>query len=369
MTAARKPGRKPAARKKRGKKSKGRRSWWPIAIAVAMPALLVGGYMYYHSNPAFAEMVDRSGGKLRGFVGNLFEGHDKGKLDVTAEPSRPQDQRKNPEALPVDGRQRPTEPALSPTEIPRQTSQAATSSLAPLTVKQAQHLATTLFGGKIRSSHSEPRNFWYDFKLEGAKKLYPFDTTPLQVSIATIALTGSFVAGANGQVLFVKVGNPAGEEWTNEYAGAVLLSGTPAEPGKVVGATAMQAPRAVITRYEALDIQHDGVLELVLEVESEAPGGYLFRDLAVHAFSGGGTRELWTARTLDDGPGVPLETARFKKVGFKDLDGDGVLDIEVQSGKRRYKIGKDFTRKLTREDAGAVRKFQFARGKFRLASK
>ncbi len=369
MTAAKTKGKKPAARKKSGKKAQGRRSLWPIAIALAVPALLVGGYMYYHSNPAFAEMVDRTAGKMRSFAGNLFEGHDKGELDVAVEPSRPEDQRQSPAAVPADSRRQPTQLQRDPAEIPRQTTAAATSNLVPLTVKQAQQLAATLFGGKLRSSHSEPRGFWYDFKLEGAKKLYPFDTAPIQVSIATVALAGGFVASNEGHILFVKVVNPAGAEWTNEYAGAVLISGTPTAPGKVVGATAMQAPRAVVTRYEALDIQHDGVLELVLEVESEAPGGYLFRDLAVHAFSGGGTRELWTARTLDDGPGVPLETARFKHVAFKDLNGDDVLDIEVQSGKRRYEIRKDFTRKLTTEETVSVRKFQFSRGKFRLASK
>ncbi len=368
MSPAKKKGRKPA-KKKGGKKGSGGRSLWPVAIALMVPALLVGGYMYYHSNPAFAEMVDRNGGKLRGFVGNIFEGHDKGKVEVARDPSRPADHRERNIKVPADRRKQPALADDSPAEIPRQTTDAATSTLAPLTVKQAQGLAGKIFGGKILKSKAEPRAFWYDFTLEGGKKLYPFDTTPNEISIATVALTGSFVKGIDGHLIFVKVLNPAGAEWTNEYAGAVLLSGSPAKPNKVIGATAMQAPRGVVSRYEALDVQGDGVLELVLEVESEAPGGYLFRDLAVHSFSAGGTRALWNARTLDDGPGVPLETARFKNVSFKDLDGDKVLDIEVEIGKRKYRILEDYTRKLIVEQHVTTKKFQFARGKFRLASK
>lgn len=369
MTAAKRTRKKPATKKgKTGKKPAARRSLWPVAIALMVPAVLVGGYMAYHSNPAFANMVDNTGGKVRGFVGNLFEGHDKGKASARDE-ARPKDERQQPVAGPTDRRHLPALADEKSPEIPRQTTPMATSSLTPLTVKQAQKLATKLFGGEIKSSRTEPRAFWYDFVMTGGKKFYPFDTAPTQVSIATVALAGQFVKDIDGHLLFVKVVNPGGAEWTNEYAGAILLSGTLADPGKVVGATAMQAPRGVVTRYEALDVQRDGILELVLEVESEAPGGYLFRDLAVHAFSGSGTRMLWTARTLDDGPGVPLETARFKNVVFKDLDGDDVLDIEVEIGKRLYRIRDDFTRKLTVEQTVAVRKFQFTRGKFRLASK
>jgi len=368
MTAAKKKGKKPV-KKKGGKKGSGGRSIWPVAIALVVPALLVGGYMYYHSNPAFADIVDRNGGKLRGFVGNLFEGHDKSKVEVARDPSRPTDHRERNITVPADRRKQPALAEENPAEIPRQTTAVATSSLAPLTVKQAQQLATTVFGGEILKSHAEPRAFWYDFTLEGGKKLYPFDTTPSKVSIATVALAGTFIKGIDGHLLFVKVQNPAGAEWTNEYAGAVLLSGPLADPKRVIGATAMQAPRGVVTRYEALDVQRDGILELVLEVESEAPGGYLFRDLAVHSFSAGGTRVLWNARTLDDGPGVPLEMARFKNVSFKDVDDDEILDIEVEIGKRRYLIRDDYTRKLLAEDTVLVRKFQFTRGKFRLASK
>ena len=129
----------------------------------------------------------------------------------------------------------------------------------------------------------------------------------------------------------------------------------------------MQAPSGLVTRYEAIDVQGDGTAELVMEVESEAPGGYLFRDLAIHAFNSGGTRVLWSVRTLDDGPGVPTETARFKNVSFVDDDSDGILSINVDVGKRIYRVNKDFTRSLKTEKVISHKTFRLSRGKYRLA--
>jgi hypothetical protein len=380
MCAARKPaGKKPAPKKKGGgKKASGGKSPWPVLFAVAVPLVLVGGYLFYQSNPDFAGKVDRSIARVVGFVGNLVEGHDKGKARPEAEGEErpPVDRRAEPvQAERAVDRRVPEPPAAAPpavappAEIPRQQASAATARMTPVTLKQAQRIADKLFGGKLTGSHAEPRAFWYDFELEGARKRYPFDVKPHKVSIATVAIAGPFLGSSDGHVLFVKTLDPQGAEWTNEYAGAVLLSGSLDEPGTLKGATAMQSPGAVITRYAALDVPGDGQLELVLEIESEAPGGYLFRDLAVHAFSSGGTQVLWSDRTLDDGPGVPLETARFNNVKFVDADGDGHLEIQVDVGKRVYRVKKDFTRSLTKEQIVATRTFRLSRGKFRLARK
>jgi hypothetical protein len=371
MCAAKKTGKKPVGKKPAGKKprpgSGSRRSPWPVFLALLLPALLVGGYLYTQSHPNAAEELTATAGKFKTFFGNLFEGHDKAPVAGNTPATSPEDERERPVPVPVERRQQPA--SREPAAIPRQAVAAATSTIVPVTVRQAQELARLIFGGTIQASHSQPRAFWYDFEVRQTRKHYPFDSIPTRVSVATVALAGSFIKGTDGTVVFVKTVDANGAEWTNEYAGALFLSGTPTNPGKVLGASAMQAPRAVITRYEALDIQQDGVLELVLEVESEAPGGYLFRDLAVHAFSSGGTKALWSERTLDDGPGVPLEVARFKTVDFKDLDDDGVLDIAVTIGKRRYRIAKDFSRKLLSEDTVTTKTFRFSRGKYRLARK
>ena len=370
-----KPGQKRAPAKRKKKQSKGR-SAWPLLVAVVVPCMLVGGYILYQTNGAFTGVVDSVSGKVTGLVTNLLEGHEKQSSDHNTTPdANPAITRHNttPDANPAITRHNTTpdaNPAIDrqPADIPRQQKPvAAQGTVAPITVKQAQAAALAVFGGRIVSSKATAKAFWYDFELEGGKKRYPFDIKPRQVSVSTVALQSTFLAGKTGIYAFVRSQDPQAGQWINEYAGAVLFSGTPAQPGSFQGATAMQAPSGLVTRYEAIDVQGDGTAELVMEVESEAPGGYLFRDLAIHAFNSGGTRVLWSVRTLDDGPGVPTETARFKNVSFVDDDSDGILSINVDVGKRIYRVNKDFTRSLKTEKVISHKTFRLSRGKYRLA--
>jgi hypothetical protein len=374
--AKKKPGQKRAPAKRKKKKKGGGRSIWPMLIAVVVPCLLVGGYLLYQTNGAFTGVVDETSGKVKGLVGNLLEGHEKESADhITTPDANPAMTRHitTPDANPAMTRHNSTpdaNPAMTrrPADIPRQQKPvAAQGSMTPITVKQAQAAALAVFGGTIVNSKATAKAFWYDFELEGGKKRYPFDIKPRQVSVSTVALQSTFLAGRTGFVAFIRSQDPQAGQWVNEYAGAVLFSGTPSQPGSFQGATAMQAPSGLVTRYEAIDVQGDGTAELVLEVESEAPGGYLFRDLAIHAFNSGGTRVLWNVRTLDDGPGVPTETARFKNISFVDDDSDGILSINVDVGKRIYRVNKDFTRSLKTEKVIAHKTFRLSRGKYRLA--
>lgn len=368
MCAAKAKGKKPA--RKKGRKKGGGGRIWPVMVALAIPAMLVGGYLAYQSNAKFATWVDGTASKVSGVVANLLEGHKKEAAD-SPDTSVPEDRRQTERRAPPESPKPVVEKKPAPVaEIPRQQPKTALASVVPLTVKKAQALAVKLFGGRIAASTARPHGFWYAFSIDMPKKRYPYDVVPKTVFVSTTGIEGRFIKDTPGFVVFVKVENPDGAQWTNSYVGATLFAGTARKPGKVLGSTAMQAPGGVITRHEALDFEGDGDLELALEIESEAPGGYLMRDLALHSFTPGGTTVRWHARTLDDGPGVPLEEATFKNVQFIDADGDGNLDIRVESGKRQYDIARDMTRKLKKEKIVKTRVYRLSRGgKFLLAKR
>jgi hypothetical protein len=354
----------------------------PLAVAVLLPLLLVGGYLLVHGNARIAGYAEQAVQRVvdvcregAGRVVDFFSRPEKGPVVVSRtgkeEPAARQapakkatartgERKRNPR--PATGKEAPARQ-----EIPRQVAAQSKPASVALTVRQAQNLATMIFSGRVAGSRSSPRSPWYSFELVRGRKHYPYDVRPVNVSIGTTALAGAFSKGSSGLVVLVKVEDPSGPEWSSTYVGATLISGTAGDPKKTLGSTAMQSPGGSVTRSEAVDIEGDGVLELALEVESEGPGGYLFRDFALHAFGGGGTTVKWSARTLEDGPGVPLETADFKNVGFEDRDGDGRKEIVVEEGKREFRIEDDFSRTLTKERILTTRTYRLLQGRFRVA--
>lgn len=353
-SAKSKPKRKPK------KKKKNRSLLLPAAIFAASIAV-VGLYMVHNANPSLSIAAKAKVDRAKEFFTSLLPGSDS-RVEVGA----PRD------ILPGD-----REPAAEqdkpvkdmPVPIPRQQTRPGKAKLAPVTVKQAQRLAVRLFGGKVVKSLTKPGAEWYEFSLKNSARRQPYDVTPRTVFIASSALAGTFVRGVPGFALPVRVENPSGPQWTSSYLGTTLFSGFPSKVGKVLGSTAMQAPNGDVSRIEAIDFQPDGVLELALEVESSGPGGFLFRDLAVHSFGKGRTRALFAIRTLEDGPGVPLEVAEYKDVGFGDVDGDGALDIVVEEGKKHYRVHDDMSRTLTGETVVRTRTYRMSRGKFKVARK
>lgn len=353
---------KPTAKGPRRKsKKKQKRGLLLPAAAFAVCVAAVGAYMFHQANPSFSATAKAKVEQAKEFVASLIPGSDK-RVEVEA----PRDR--------LPGDRQPAADSDSPVKdmpvpIPRQQTRPGKAKLAPVTVKQAQRLAVRLFGGKVVRSLTKPGAEWYEFLLQNTARRQPYDVTPKTVFIASTALAGTFVKGVQGFALPVRVEDPSGPQWTSAYLGATVFAGSPSRPGKVLGSTAMQAPRGEVTRIEAVDFQPDGVLELALEVESSGPGGFLFRDLAVHSFGVGRTRSLFTTRTLEDGPGVPLDVAEYKDVGFGDVDGDGVLDIVVEEGRRRYRVHDDMTRTLKGETVVRTRTYRMSRGKFKVARK
>ena len=377
MAAGRKTRKLTKGGRKKGKRG-AKRSNLPVILAIVLPLALVGGYMLYHSNAGFASLIDKGVSK----VGQLFSGlaseSDQMVEQAPAgkQPPHGQDAKRTVSARRPELPQLPDSIAVpdagkerKPAEIPRQQIKTASSAVVPVTVKQAQAVARLLFGGKIAGSNASPRSFWYSFRMQGGKKRYPYDARPVKVYISTVALQGTFVQGQTNSVVFVKVEDPDGTQWTSTYVGASLLAGRVGKPGRVLGSTALQAPRGGVTRHEAVDVQGDGVLELVMEIESEGPGGYLFRDLGLHGFTADGTQVLWNSRTLEDGPGVPLDVAEFKNVEFRDTDANGLLDIRVEAGRRTYTISDDFSRKFKGEKVMATTVYRQSKGRFKLALK
>jgi len=352
---------KAAGGKVSGRKKGGSR--WPAILAVALPLTAVGGFLAYNASPAFSNLVDGTFGKVRDMVGGGAPrlppadsqaggtgGEEVARLPLSAPPADVPRDRPKP-------------------YIPRQAPKAAVAATTSLSVKTAQALVRHVFGGSVTESVSAPGSSWYTVALDGAKSRAPYAAVPGKVSMSNTALHGRFVKGTDGFVVTLKVEDPAGPEWASTFVGSALIAGTPAKPGKVLGLTALQAPHGAATRCEAMDLQSDGVLELLLEVESEAPGGYLFRDLAIHSFTQGGTRLLFETRTLDDGPGVPTESARFRNVSVRDLDADGVLEIVVEEGVRNYTVAKDFSRKLKSEKITATKTWRRNGARYRVAAK
>jgi len=238
-----------------------------------------------------------------------------------------------------------------------------------MSVRTAQEVVRRVFGGKVTTSLSAPAASWYTVTLDGSKARSPFAVAPGKVSISSSALQGRYAKGTDGFVVALKAEDPAGPEWTSTFVGVAHIAGTPGKPGKVLGISAIQAPHGSATRCEAVDLQSDGVLEILLEVESEAPGGYLFRDLAIHSFGGGSTRLLFETRTLDDGPGIPTDTARFRNVAVRDLDGDGNLEIVVDEGVRHFTVAADSTRKLKSEKITSTKTWRRNGSRYRVAAK
>lgn len=284
-----------------------------------------------------------------------------------------------PAALPVPKPKTPNDAAV----LPKTTHASQTSSRKPgssesmdlpvraggITLRQSHELAAKIFGGEVVRSNVSKNRDWYELAWNGGQKAAPFDVAPKQIQFATRALTGAFAAKHAGFVVFLQVTDPQGPEWTETYLGAALVAGSPENPGKVLGTTAIQAPKGRFTRREARDLDGDGTAELVLEIESRAPGGYVTRDLAIHKFGRTGTHILFSAKTLEDGPGVPTAEARFKEVTFQDSNNDGVDEIVVKEGVRTFDVDETLYRTQTGQKILTTRTFKLAKGRYRVASK
>jgi len=394
MASDKQKGKRPTPRpvKVRGKGGGAR---WPVFLAIALPAVLVGGFLAYHGSPWFSQRVDAAASRVRAWWASdsvKVQGPGSGQDPAVAEPRPgPNGPVFGEPTGPAMDQPLPTEPLVEPPSpraagdrssesksagagkarpgsgekaLPRQAHTPAVTSETPVSTKQAQRLAMSLFGGKVVSATSARGDRWYTVRLSGAKKRYPYDVTPARVQVSTTALSGPFLKQGTGFVVLLKVEDPSGPEWTSTFVGATLFKGTPKDPGAVVGSTAMQAPRGRIVRQEAVDTQGDGVAELVLEVESEGPQGALFRDLGVHSFSAGGTVGRWSVRTLDDAPGLPSETAEFRNVRFRDRNGDGKLEIEVENGRRTFKVKEDMSREPEGEKIVSRTTYRLDRGRY-----
>jgi len=234
-------------------------------------------------------------------------------------------------------------------------------------VKAAAELAAGVFDGEAGVRESAPHASWYGFRLKEGKPRPPFKVQPTQVDVSTRAWKGRFMQDESGFVIPMRATDPLGPQEISTYVGAVLFSGTPEKAGKVRGLLALEAAAGEVTRLEALDFDGDGVLELVMEVETHAAGGYLLRDLVVASFLHRPAKILWSARTLDDGPGALVEEATFRQVTFREDPGTGKTDIHEEEGTRRYRIQKDLTRTRTEERIVNRRTHRLEGSRFRVA--
>jgi len=369
-----------------------------VALAALLPVAAVASYVGYHASPGFRTAADRGWSGVQGLWSGADETAEKASdradtagsagagmpldrppADVppdrgghAAGPKAPQRDSVVPPARGAGDRAAGAGDRAAPSargELPRQERKPAVARVSPMGVKAAQGLVRHVFGGRVADSRTQPGGSWYSFSMEGSRVRKPLGVAPGSVSLSTTALQGRFSAGADGFVVALKVHDPSSPEWTNTYVGALHLAGTPEKPGKVLGATAMQAPGGRATRCEAVDLDSDGLLEVLLEVESEGPGGYLFRDLGIHSFSGRTARVLFETRTLDDGPGVPTESASFRNVSVRDVDRDGEQEIVVEEGLRTYAVADDMTRTLTSEKITATRTWRKSGHRYRIADK
>lgn len=357
-----------AAKKSKAKKKgkAGGRGRWRLFVALAVPVLAIAFYMLYQANSSFATLVDGKVEWVKGLVKGAAPASQPGDTPLVkaADPPHGPPSERTRLPLPAD------EPSPGPQPvIPRQQEKKAESGALSLSVREAQAVARRVFGGTVVASNTRPGGEWYELTLEGGKKRLPYDANPVRVSVLANGLSGVFVKGVPGMALVLRVSDPSGPIWTSTYAGVTVLAGTPVKPGRVLGSSAMQSPQGRPVRFEALDVEGDGTLEVALELESDAPGGYLVRDFALHSFKAGATRTLFSTRTLDDGPGVPVDEADFKTVGLADVDSDGTLDLVVEEGKRFYHIREDLTRQLKREKTTATRRWSLQGGRYKLAGK
>lgn len=371
----------PAPKRSKGAQKKGGHSILPVLLALVLPAVAVGGYVLFRSSPETRESVTQVWNSLTSKVRTNQKPQPQEPPKRT-DPRRaePQVIQKSPENAVVPERESPAAPISTPrpglrplpevapeVAIPRQQAKPAHSTEAAIRVKSAAELASSYFSGKAEVKKTTARSPWYEFTLSGGKSRAPFRVRPVDVSVSTRVLQGPFKAGQEGFVALLRVTDPAGPEETSTVVGAVLFSGTPDQPGKVQSSVAMEAPQGTVTRLESLDFQKDGTLELVLEVESQAPGGYLFRDLLVASLATHPALVLWSARTLDDGPGALVESATFRQVSFEDEDRDGRVDILEVPGERQYRIQKDLSRTRLSEKLGKQKIYRLRGNRFKVA--
>ncbi len=370
MGAPKKARKSPARTRKKGKKGAKRR--FGVVLAVMVPLVAVGAFLAYHSDSRFKDRVDEHVSDMRQWMASIGGNNASEKAQTASKQTSPTPQNAAPKG-PTGDFELPTLPDLPDSPqldpLPRQVREPAVSRDVSVEVHAAQKMATALFGGSITASRAEPRAFWYRFEMKGTHATAPFPIQPGNVDISTVSHTGPFLKGVKGFVVFVRATDPGAPEGQGTYVGAALFAGTPENPGKVLRQTAMQASDGTITRHQTLDVQGDSILELVIEVESAATGGYQFRDLAVVDFGPSGTRFLWTARTLDDGPGALVDKAQFKRVEFVDTNADGRVEIQVERGKRTFRINKDFTRTLLKEESVSKRTYELAGSRFKVVAK
>ena len=207
------------------------------------------------------------------------------------------------------------------------------------------------------------------FRVNAGTELPSFEVTPVEAAVHKTAVLGAFDKGTNGFASFLSIHDPDGPEWKNTYVGVVRFDGTPLVPGEIRATAALEAPSGEVTRFEGLDVDSDGSLELLVEIQSEGSGGYLFRDLQVLSLGAHASKVLLGVRTLEDAPGLPSRDATVRQVLMLDTDGDGTVEASVTEYERVYEVHDDLTRSLATEREVREMAYRLDHGTFKLAEK
>ena len=215
-----------------------------------------------------------------------------------------------------------------------------------LTQSQAQSIVEELFGVRAKPVIGAYLPGRHLFETEGGTRVLPFDTLPVFIEVGHEVLVGAFgLGGSESFIVNIAVEDPEGPPWQRKYVGAVCFKGRPDALGQRLGSCALQAPEGWVARTEPLDVQADGTLEVLLEVEYRGPQGLLMREASVWFLGAARSKKLWNGMTLDDAPGLGAEEARAWNVEIMHdaKQGDALKITEI---KRKFKVHMDLTRTL-----------------------
>jgi hypothetical protein len=272
-----------------------------------------------------------------------------------------------PPELPVAGRPKPPRDAAAPASKGKTEAQKIEALEEPpkapyrpssMTRKQAATLVETMFGGKAHSD-GEARGR-YLFTLDGGKPSGPFEVPPGRVEIQARVYKGPFLKeGRRAFVVLVAAEDPEAPTWENRFVGAQVFAGSPRAPGKAGAAFALDAAQGWFTRAQPLDVDGDGTLELLSEIEYSGQGGLLLREASVRHLGEDRQQVLWTAKTLEDAPGQGAETATAAEFSLEESpSGKGIL-MQVTHKKVSYKVNSALDRKKVGEEILSIDRMAF----------
>jgi hypothetical protein len=227
-----------------------------------------------------------------------------------------------------------------------------------LTRKQAAALVEAMFGGKANADGEFEGRLL--FTLDGGKPSGPFGVTPGRVEIAARVHKGPFIKeGHRAFVVLVAAEDPEGPTWENRFVGAWVFPGSPRDPGKPGAAFALDAAQGWFRRAQALDVDGDGTVELLSEIEYSGQGGLLMREASVRHLGAEEQRALWTQKTLDDAPGQGAESATLAEFTLEEGHaGKGVL-LNVTHKKVNYKVNAALERTRLGEEVLTIERIAF----------